>query len=585
MAQDTFNPDKFDGDLDISPPDVIHWDSASATYDQHNVVTVSVRLWTEKNFTIYSGKVKFVGQNGFKIVDRELPDTKRIYDTIEGKEVDVYTGGEFTLKFQGFDKLQDDRFKLAITYLGCTGRICLFPYTETIDVPAYFSKSEDLPNESSLESEIIDDLRGEVALDASTAANFEQEYAEKLLSQEGLSLGVLLLIVFLGGLATNLTPCVFPMIPITLRILGQKTKYPIVNSGLYALGIIITYSSLGLIVALSGGVFGSLLSHDLFNYGFALLFALFGVSMLGFGNLSGLQNFGSRIGNSRYSWLNALLMGAAAGLVGAPCTGPILGALITFTAKNPIGSQYLFFIYSCGFALPYLFVGIAANKLAGFSFSSHIQNGTKLIFAAVMFALSFYYLRLPFYQILKALEGHWGLIASISVVMGCLLVALALKKSAVTAITKGSALIPAFVLGFGVFSTIQWVTKVDARNSSLVWLKGESEGYDKAKEVGKPILIDFWAEWCEACKKMDKTTFLNDELRGYLQEEWVLVKLDLTQSSDENDMITDKYKIGGLPVLAMIPKDGDLSKMRKINGYISHELLLEKLKEFDRSSQ
>src|SRR5690606_35442186 len=133
--------------------------------------------------------------------------------------------------------------------------------------------------------------------------------------------GLLLGIVLLGGLLSNLTPCVYPMIPITLRLLGRQGSSPYLSASFYALGIVISYSTLGLIASLSGGMFGAMMATKTFNIIFAVLMFVLGITMLGFGDFSKIQMLGNRLGSGAPSLRNTFLMGTGAGLVAAPCTG------------------------------------------------------------------------------------------------------------------------------------------------------------------------------------------------------------------------------------------------------------------------
>ena len=195
------------------------------------------------------------------------------------------------------------------------------------------------------------------------------------------------------------------MIPITIRILGQQTQRPLLNAASYASGIILTYSSLGLVAAFTGSLFGQFMASPLVNFVLALIMFAFAVTMLGMGNLSFLQNVGGQIGVNQKVFLVLFLMGTGAGLIASPCTGPILAGLLTYivTLNNKLMSFSLVFTYSVGFALPYFLLGNAAATVSQFKVSGNTQSSIKLAFAAILFALSFYYLRIPF---IKAFENY-----------------------------------------------------------------------------------------------------------------------------------------------------------------------------------
>ena len=135
-------------------------------------------------------------------------------------------------------------------------------------------------------------------------------------------------------------------------------------------------------------------------------------------------------------------------------------------------------------------------------------------------------------------------------------------------------------LGFGLFACTQWFTS--HAPSEIVYREyhNEQEALLAGNESGKPILIDNWAEWCEACKKMDATTFLDPQVRQELQDHWIVAKLDLTEMNDRDQEITSKYGVPGLPTLVLLPSDANTDKMQKVVGYSSANELLEKLLKF-----
>lgn len=560
--------------LDINPTDVIHWQAEVGQINAMNEVKIGLRLQTDKNYLIYHHNLKFQGDIGFTLNKVTAPKTKTIMDVISQKMVEAYDDGEFYLIFQGFEKPKATSFTLSITYTACTERICLFPYTQSLKVPLYVTTESNMAR--------VDVKGGTISpKNPEVKGDFEQNLASKI-DQGTFSLPVLLAILFLGGLLTNLTPCIFPMIPITIRILSSQGKTPWLSSILYGSGIIVTYTSLGIIVSMSSLMFGSLFASDIFNFLFFVIFLLLGITMLGFGNFSWLQSLGTKMTTNRWPHLNTFLMGGAAGLVAAPCAGPILVALIAYAATAGGGSKFLFFAYSSGFALPYIFLGFLASKATKLKVSANIQNGVKLLFAACMFGLALYYLRIPFYKYLDPLKDIWQPIALTIMGIGIAAILIYLKyiKSQQALVV---AFIPALTLGIGLFATSQWLTSSDPTSSRLKWYKSEEVGFKQALEEKKPILIDFWAEWCEACKKLDSTTFVDPEIQGELGQNWITIKLDLTLDDEWVDTIRAKYGLKGLPVLGLLPFDANIRKIEKINGYVSAKNLISRLKEFKNS--
>ena len=558
---------------DIRPENVIHWQAAGGQTFADGTIELGVRLFTEQGFTLYTDKVSFSVPPGYEIQTLVSPPSVKQYDPISRAEVNVFSGGDFKVLISGVEKWTKDKFPISIKSIGCTTSICLFPYTVVVEVPVYPS------TEAVSELSTGDDAGGSVGDDEES---WDTQLASQLASG-GSSTWLLFLIVFLGGLLTNLTPCVAPMIPITVRLLGNQNLSPLLNSTLYASGIMVTYTGLGSIAVFSGSAFGTFMSSVPLNIGFSVVMALLGLSMLGFGNLAFLQGIGARIGSGKPSARNTFLMGAGAGLVAAPCTGPVLGALLAYTSgqQSSLQGVILMASYSLGFALPYVMLGGVAAKASTMKVSPNIQLMIKLTFASVMFGLSLYYLRIPAYELLQILRPYWGSTAAALLPLGVVLVVIYLVSPKFQH-RKVFMMVPSLVLGVGLFAGSQWLTSSGDIGASdgLKWHKSLEEGFAAARESNKPILMDHWAEWCEACKKMDVTTFVDPRVVRELKEHWVLIKLDLTKGTDEDDDHMDKYGISGLPTLVLLDSEAMQLSQENVVGYVSGGGLLKRLRAY-----
>ena len=305
---------------------------------------------------------------------------------------------------------------------------------------------------------------------------------------------------------TNLTPCVYPMIPITLRLLGQKTKHPYLSASSYALGIMLTYTALGLVAAGSGQMFGQFMGLSWVNLVLTIVMALLGLSMLYSGGFTWLQNLGLKLGGGAPSLWRSALMGVGAGFVASPCTGPILAGLIAYssTQGDLYRSVFLFISYSLGFSLPYVFLGGMAQKITQIKLSDKIQTTVKIFFAAVMFALSFYYLRIPLYPLLKTLNAPklWLQAFLVLFGLGCLSLWLVSKKTSFQkrpsillflSLTLGSS----FFLSCACLGTKRFFS-IEAK--AHVAFKGKS-GFFKSRGRKTVLLIDFGLSGVRPVKK------------------------------------------------------------------------------------
>jgi thiol:disulfide interchange protein DsbD len=597
QAQNGFNPDKPSGSgnlgatapqHNVRPQDVVKWQSFDAVESPSHDVTAMFRLTVNNSWQIYSKNLKFSGPPGFMVAKINAPKTKRVLDPLDpvpGKEVDVYEGGEFEIVFSGAPRWTADKFPVGVTYVGCTDVICLFPYTENLELP--FRPASEAP----LGSPPTPSKTGDTALPASTdlkqastvqnpQGSLEANLAKSI--NQPTSFGLLLLAVFVGGILSNLTPCVYPMIPITLRVLARQSGNSQIGAAAYASGIIITYTCLGLVTALSGGLFGSLLASKPLNIAFALLMLILGLSMLGFGDFTKIQMLGQKLGSGKPSTKNAFLMGIGAGFVASPCTGPILAALLAYTARQEnsiVTSGTLLFGYSLGFGLPYMLLGGAAAKVSKIKVSYRVQIGVKILFASVMFALAFYYMRIPFYGAIESMRGAWQPIAVSALGVGTLVLGVSLfVKSLAT--NKYAAVIPAIILGTGFFASSQWLTGAAADSARVPWYKDEASAFEAARQQNKRVLIDMWAEWCEACKKMDTTTFQDPLVLEEISKYWIPLKLDLTELDEKSEKIQTHYSIQSLPTLVLSVAGKDPAKYHNIGGSIGAADLLKQLGDY-----
>lgn len=609
-------------DTDIRPQDVIHWRGEDARSYPDGLVVLQVRLVTEQGFGLYADEIKFTSSSGYVLESYKGPQAEKIDDPVAGKPIDVYYSGSFELRFRGSEPLKDPIFPLSVRYIGCTSRICLFPFTDEIKISSFYEEtslsspskahsgdqdrgdrtSED-PNsndsttqfapsndstsndsndsqketskDSQLETASYDD--GLSASSAPSQLNLEEMLIGYLQSEQT-SFVFLLLLIFVAGFLTNLTPCVYPMIPITLRLLSGQSRSPMKAALAYALGIVLVYTGLGVGASLTGSMFGQYMASKPLNIALALLMATMAITMLGFGDFASIQTMGTKLEKrSKKGVKRAFLMGCGAGFVASPCTGPIMAMLLTYlaTGQGLWRSILCLFIYSLGFALPYVFLARMSSYLVKRKVSPSIQVSTKLIFAAVMFSLAFYYLRIPLQGTYEFLQIYWHRMAVVSLVLATLLFGLVVLFRRLN--DKVILIFPAFLLGVSFFSAGQWFMKSDSVTPlNIRWFdNNEEQALMAAKKSSSPILIDMWAEWCESCKKMEATTFRDkDFIREVRERGWVLLRFDLTEANEKSDKIQNRFGIQSLPTLVIIPNAEEPEKRVLIHGYVSAARLL-----------
>ena len=380
--------------------------------------------------------------------------------------------------------------------------------------------------------------------------------ATALTAQSG-SLRLAFLLAFLGGLATSLTPCVYPLIPITISLFGAREAPRAQALGLaacYVGGIAATYTTLGLVVGLVGGQFGAFMTSPWLIIPVALFFLLMAASMFGAFELSlpnELQGKLSQIGGR--GPLGAFLMGLVAGIVAAPCTGPPLAALLVFvsTQRSVFIGGSLLFTYALGMGVLFFVIAGFALKLPK---SGAWMDAVKAVFGVVMIVAALYYLRN-----ITPLLRSFGKSSYTYLLFQCGLVLLGILAGGLT-LSFGTGLRNALRKGVGVllmvaglYGAVAWSL---APRGSLKWMTDEAAAVAKARSEGWPLLVDFGAEWCPPCKKMESNTFPDEAVQRELGR-FVLLRIDCSHETEQNQALQVKYQSQTLPSVLVFDRSGN----------------------------
>ncbi len=365
-------------------------------------------------------------------------------------------------------------------------------------------------------------------------------------------------VAFAGGVATSLTPCVYPLIPITVSIFGARKagsrREAMALSGLYVLGIAAMYSALGVGAALTGRAFGAVMQNPWVIGGVALVLAAMAASMFGAFELRLPSSWQARLNTvGGAGRAGAFAMGLVSGVVAAPCTGPVLAAALTFVAaKGSVAFGFgIMFTYALGMGLLFFLIGAFSVALPK---SGPWMDVVKSVFGVALLAAAGVFLKDAFPALRPIFSAARGaaLAAGVAAGAGVLLGALHGSFSAPGWARAAKAVGVALLVGGIVYAAGSSAARERRRASEgFAWLANEPAALALAKREGRPVILDFWADWCTACKELDRTAWADPGVRVEASR-FVPVKVD----TDRYPEVAEKYGIVGMPTVVFIDGRG-----------------------------
>ncbi|HET8946084.1 MAG TPA: cytochrome c biogenesis protein CcdA, partial [Candidatus Polarisedimenticolia bacterium] len=383
-------------------------------------------------------------------------------------------------------------------------------------------------------------------------------------------------LVFLGGLALCLTPCVYPMIPVTVGYFSQQAADTgwgrrIGLPALYVLGIALTYSVLGVVVGLTGGLFGSMMQNPIVVGLLILLFIAMALWMFGLYELR-LPGFMTSLGVGRAGALGAFVMGLTLGLVAAPCVGPFIVTLLAFVAAtgSPVVGFWLFFVLALGMGLPFLVLGIFSGMLSTLPRSGAWLIYAKKVMGVALLGVAIYFMQ-PFLS-----DRILGWIAiGFAVVAGVWLAWIEGTRMKAAWFTPLRLVVGALVVLVGAWLALPLVRA----REEVPWRPYSESALAEARAANKPVLVDFFAVWCAPCRELDRHTYSDPRVLDAL-DRFVLLKADLTnEESTEVQSLRERYDVYGVPTVVMIDSTGADRKDLRLTGFEPPPAFLKRLEQ------
>ena len=479
---------------------------------------------------LYAERLAFQREDGSSLKPSWIPEPVLHHDEVSGQDKKVYDR-PFSAALQIDSPLP---VTLVVKMQGCSNSACYFPEKHAFAVTSAGVIAQSISGQTSkaVSGRVVDSTSGISTNGFQVIARetgyipkkafltfLERARAGRATTPDAVSkfneLGPLLslLLIVIGGLGLNLTPCVLPLIPINLAIIGagaraSSRRRGFALGGTYGAGMALVYGVLGLVVVLTGSKFGALNASAWFNVGIASIFVLMSLAMFDLINVD-FSRFQSGMGRSksdRGPYLLALSMGVMAALLAGACVAPVVISVLLLSAhlygKGLVLGLLLPFLLGLGMALPWPFAG------AGLSFlpkPGKWMKWVKYSFGVLILLFAGYYGHLA----INAFENNRSLL--------------------VRATPSGQPSAPP-----------------NESNAAL------AKALEKGRVEHLPVFIDFGASWCKNCLAMDSTVFPAAEVKQQLNQ-FVVVRYDAELPNDSPAKeVLNQFGVIGLPTYVVL---------------------------------
>ena len=483
-------------------------------------------------------------------------------------------------------KLDSNKYEIEFKFQGCSkAGLCYAPMSE----------KQIISFEENAKEESITSIKEDIKQKDELSSSLKQE-AENLSETDNIAASLkdsstlIVLATFFGfGLLLAFTPCVFPMIPILSSIIvkasqneSMSAKKGFLMSFVYVLAMSFAYSLAGIIA----GIFGANLQASLQNpyvlVVFAFVFMALAFSMFGYFEIRLPASLQTKInktadGKEKQGMLGIAIMGFLSALIVGPCVAPPLaGALVYIgqTGDALLGGLALF-VMSLGMGVPLLLIGLGAGKFM--PKPGGWMEGVTKIFGIIMLGVAIWLLD----RVINPTVTMY-LWAFLFISFGVYLKIY--THIIVKSISKVLTILGAILLVGAVSGATNPLKPLDKFTSGVSLVKQDELKFIKIQNIAqledailkssKPVILDFWATWCVSCKELDEITFKNDEVIKRLQN-FTLLKVDVTQNSEEDKAIQKKFGVVGPPALIFWDENKQEVKSAKIVGYKNPKEFLE----------
>jgi thiol:disulfide interchange protein DsbD len=539
--------------------------------------------------------VKLEPPQGISFAEETYPAPKhRKFEFSPETELAVHEGTVFIIAEAQADKtlIQGaSTIRSLITVQACNDSQCLAPADLTVEIPINVVAAKQAIKAANTEIFAKAAAQPESSSVAEASPSLvEYQGGSKNSVADHLATGGIvsvLLGVFFAGLLLNTTPCVYPIIPITIGFFvnqsaAQQGKPKISRTffmaSMYVLGMALTYSLLGVIAAKSGGLFGAALQNPIVLVVLAGLMVGLSLSMFGvyeFKLPESLNRMATSSTQSTSGALGAFVMGLTMGIVAAPCIGPfVLGLLVHVGTKGSAAYGFmLFFVLALGLGAPYLVLGTFSGALKTLPRSGLWMVTVRKVFGLVLIGMALYFL-MP----LMGAATNYVFVTFFALSALYLL----FWEAGRTKPKQFGWVLRAIGIGAAIVAVIMVLPK--KTEAELAWQPYSEQALLQAQKEGKGIIIDTYADWCIPCKELDHSTFTDASVKKEA-ERFVALKLNLTSNEPDSEVgrARKRFGIRGVPTVLFLDSTGrELADLR-LEGFEKPASFVTRMKKVESS--
>ncbi|HAS6030167.1 protein-disulfide reductase DsbD [Vibrio vulnificus] len=542
-------------------------------FQQDHRITLDWQV--KEGYYLYQQRLSFSAEN-VVLGDIQMENGQPYRDEFFG-DVNIYTNPLFVnIPMQDWQP----GAKLIVQYQGCAkAGFCYPPETRVIDITS-FTNGDMAP--ATMPTQTASPL------DTSTAnTSTPQPLTEQDQLASGLADNWWTPLLFLAlGVGLAFTPCVLPMYPIlTSIVLGSgklSQRRALGLSLVYVQGMALTYTLLGLVVASAGLQFQAAMQHPYVLIGLSILFVTLALSMFGVYTLqlpSSVQTWLNNLSNKQQGGSSAgvFAMGAISGLVCSPCTtAPLSGALLYVAQSGDLltGGVALYAL-AMGMGIPLILVAVFGNKLL--PKAGGWMDRVKTLFGFVLLAA-------PIFLLERILPEMWSTALWSALGIAAFGWLYHVKNSLEFGGWKQSAV--GIIAVLGLFASAQpalnyWFadSSQQAQTSEVSFIKIRNveelqQQLALAKQAKKPVMLDFYADWCVACKEFEKYTFHDPAVAAQLKQ-FVLLQADVTRNQAQDIELLQAQQVLGLPTIDFWDAQGNPVSNARLTGFMQAAPFLE----------